>query len=71
MHILIMVIALLLIFPAPSFAYLDPATGSMIIQGIIGAVAGLFVAVKLYWGKVTSFFSRKDKTETSDEKNPT
>jgi len=69
MRILIMVITLLLILPAPSFAYLDPATGSMIIQGIIGAVAGLLVAVKLYWGKLTSFFSRNKKSDTGDEKS--
>ncbi len=71
MRILILAITLLLIFPAPSFAYLDPATGSMIIQGIIGAVAGLLVAVKLYWGKLTSFFSRNKKSDPGDEKSST
>ena len=71
MRILILAITLLLIFPAPSFAYLDPATGSMIIQGIIGAVAGLLIAVKLYWGKLTSFFSRNKKSDPDDEKSST
>lgn len=71
MRILLMVITLLLILPASSYAYLDPATGSMIIQGIIGAIAGLFVAVKLYWGKLTAFFSRKEKPDTSDENSST
>ncbi len=71
MRILIMVITLLLILPAPSFAYLDPATGSMIIQGIIGAIAGLLVAVKLYWQKIRSFFSRTKPSDATDDKNST
>ena len=71
MRILIMVITLLLILPVPSFAYLDPATGSMIIQGIIGAIAGLFVAVKLYWGKLTSLFSRQEKSEADNDNSST
>lgn len=66
MRVLIMVITLLLILPTPSFAYLDPATGSMIIQGIIGAIAGLLVAVRLYWGKLTSLFSRNKTSNTDD-----
>jgi len=71
MRILIMVITILLILPTPSFAYLDPATGSMIIQGIIGAIAGLLVAVKLYWQKIRSFFSRTKSSDTIDDKNST
>ena len=61
--------ALWIVAPTPAFAYLDPGTGSMIIQGIIGAVAGLMVAGKLYWGKLTAFFSNKKKSDIGDEKN--
>ena len=71
MRILILAITLLLIFPAPSFAYLDPATGSMIIQGIIGAIAGFIVVFKLYWQKIRSFFSRTKSSDTIDDKNST
>jgi len=61
--------ALLIGAPTPAFAYLDPGTGSMIIQGIIGAIAGLMVAGKLYWGKLTAFFSSSKKSDTDDDKN--
>lgn len=61
--------ALLIGAPTPAFAYLDPGTGSMIIQGIIGAIAGLMVAGKLYWGKLTAFFSSLKKSDTDDDKN--
>ncbi len=35
----------------PAYAYLDPGTGSLIIQGLIGAVAAFGFFVKLYWHK--------------------
>jgi len=37
-------------------AYIDPGTGSLIIQILIGgAVGGLFL-IKMYWKKVKAFF---------------
>lgn len=40
----------------PAYAYLDPGTGSMILQGIIGgAAAGLFV-MKMQWARIKSRF---------------
>ncbi len=41
-----------------AFAYLDPGTGSMLIQGLIGAVAAAFVVGRLYWYKIKIFFAR-------------
>ena len=32
-------------------AYLDAGTGSMILQLLLGGIAGLAIAVKLYWYK--------------------
>jgi hypothetical protein len=40
-------------------AYLDPGTGSMVLQLLLGGVAGAVVVVRLYWEKVKSFFSRE------------
>tara|TARA_Y100000389_G_C16984764_1_gene282003 strand:+ start:71 stop:289 length:219 start_codon:yes stop_codon:yes gene_type:complete len=49
------VILLLTLYPNYSFAYIDPATISVVVQGIIGAVAGGLVAIKIYWNKVKAF----------------
>jgi hypothetical protein len=35
-------------------AYLDPGTGSMILQVLLGGIAGMAVAIKLYWHKFLS-----------------
>jgi len=33
----------------PAWAYIDPASGSMIVQLALGGVAGMLVVLKLYW----------------------
>jgi hypothetical protein len=36
--------------------YLDAGTGSIIIQALIGVLAGALVLLKIYWNKVKDFF---------------
>ncbi len=38
----------------PAHAYLNPETGSMILQLLLGGVAGLIVLMRLYWHKLLS-----------------
>ena len=40
----------------PAYAYLDPGTGSMILQLMLGGVAGLMVVGKLYYRRAQDFF---------------
>jgi len=53
-----------------AFAYVDPGTGSMIIQVIIGALVAIGVGFKVYWYKFKEKFSRVKNNDTSktDEK---
>jgi hypothetical protein len=45
----------------PALAYLDPGSGSMLLQVILGGVAGVAVIAKLYWGRLLSLFGiRRD-----------
>jgi F0F1-type ATP synthase membrane subunit a len=50
----------------PAYAYLDPGTGSILIQLLMGGVAGAMVIVKLYWQRVKDFFSSKPQTPSQD-----
>lgn len=36
-------------------AYLDPGTGSMIIQVAIGFLVGMALALKMFWGRVSAW----------------
>lgn len=63
---LILAMALMLI-AAPAFAYIDPGTGSFLIQGIIAAVIGASVAFKLFWHKIKAVFTGKPIEEDDDD----
>ncbi|MGH6922687.1 MAG: hypothetical protein ACRED5_02860 [Propylenella sp.] len=41
---------------APAFAYIDPGTGSMMLQLMLGGVAGALVVGKLYLHRAREFF---------------
>ncbi len=45
-------------FASPAHAYLDPGTGSMLVQMLLGGLAGVLVIGKLYWHRVKAFFGR-------------
>ena len=37
--------------PSKAFAYLDPGTGSIIIQAILGFIAAAVSWITIYWAK--------------------
>ena len=39
-------------------AYLDPGSGSMILQALAGGVAAIAVVGKMYWRRITRLFGR-------------
>ncbi len=51
------------IVPAEARAYLDPGTGSAIIQMAIAAVVGGLFVLKTYWRKVVSIFTGRTSEE--------
>lgn len=50
-----------------AYAYLDPGTASLILQGIVGAIGAGMVAISLYWRRFVGIF----KNEVPDEASPT
>lgn len=35
-----------------AYAYIDPGSGSVIIQGLIGALVGVGITIKVYWARI-------------------
>ena len=52
-----LVAALLLLAPSTAHAYLDPGTGSYVLQMIIAGLLGAAFAVKMYWLRIKRFLS--------------
>ena len=58
------------LMPRAAFAYLDPGTGSLLIQMIIGAIAGSLYMLKSYWHEAKSFVKNifvRNATDETDE----
>ncbi len=48
------------------FAYLDPGSGSYLLQLLIAGLLGGLFALRMYWGRIKSFFRRGSDREDSD-----
>jgi hypothetical protein len=50
----------LISYTSPAYAYLDPGTGSMLIQGLIAGFAMIISFLSIYWQKVKAFFVKQE-----------
>ncbi len=50
--------------------YLDPGSGNLILQLILGAVLGLGVVIRLFWKNIKNFFTR-GKAKSVEDLDPT
>lgn len=55
--LLVAVVLVCLIFPRRAYAYLDPGTGSYILQLVLAGLLGAAFAVKLFWKNIKTFFA--------------
>lgn len=69
-HIIFLSILFFLILPTPTYAYLDPGTGSYLLQIMAAVFFGGAYAVTTWWKQIKLFFVRiflrKDK-KTSEK----
>lgn len=52
---------------AGQHAYLDPGSGSFLLQLLVAALLGGLFLLRSYWGKVASFFRKILKRQDSPE----
>ena len=52
-----------------AYAYLDPATGSIIIQYIVAGLVACMAFMKDFWAKFKYLFSKKIKSKKNKEEN--
>ena len=63
----LVIFCFLLLLSVNAVAYLDPGTGSMLLQVILGGIAAVGVALKLYWHKLRAALGIRKKEEPEDE----
>jgi len=45
-------------FPRNVYAYLDPGTGSYLLQMLLAALLGGLFAIKIFWRRIIGFFKK-------------
>lgn len=51
----------LTIVSASAHAYLDPGTGSILVQSLLAGIAGAAAVLSLYWQRLKTFFTNMRK----------
>lgn len=59
----------MLVVPMPAHAYLDPGTGSYILQIAAAAFFGSLFALKVWWRQITGFIGKMMRRKDSVGKN--
>ena len=54
----VLILLLVIAFPSPAYAYIDPGSGSMMLQLLFGGVAGAIVSIRLFWSRLSIAFGR-------------
>jgi hypothetical protein len=49
----------------PVLAYIDPGAGSLLIQLLIGGLAGLAALIKFRWQRIRALFSKKPQEDSN------
>ena len=54
-------------WPTRASAYLNPDSGSILLQVLLGGAAGIAVAFKLLWHRIAALFARRPPGEPGAE----
>ena len=58
MFYVLLVVGFPFVFVNQAHAYIDPGTGSMIIQAFLAAVAACAVTIGIFWHRLKDFWGR-------------
>ncbi len=66
-RVLLLLTLLLLALPSIAHAYLDPGTGSYVVQLLIGTLLGGLFALGVFWRRVVASFKRLFKRGSKND----
>ena len=53
--------------PLISLLYLDPSSGSILLQLVLASLLGIGVAIRIFWRKIRTVFTKSTEPVESDE----
>ena len=66
----ILFLIVLLLLSHSTLAYFDPASGSILLQGLIAGLVGLWLTWRLFMDKIKRFFGFRKKTDSEPDSDP-
>lgn len=51
-----------------AYAYIDPGSGSILLQALIGGLAAVGTSIAIYWGKFKNFILNLKKKNIKEKK---
>ena len=57
-------VGILLVSVTPAYAYIDPGSGGMIVQLLLGGAAGVAVLLKLFWHRLMELVGLRRHDDT-------
>ena len=58
--------SLVFILANPVYAYIDPGTGGILLQALLGLVAAIGAYITLYWRKFKNFINKIFRVKKKD-----
>jgi hypothetical protein len=59
--------ALVLLLASPAYAYLDPGTGSILVQALLAGLAVASAAIAAFWTRIRQLFARRTRPDQPPE----
>ena len=66
---LFLVATALALLSTPAYAYIDPGSGSMILQGLLAALAAIAVTAKLWWHRLLVLLHLRKRSVVPSSQN--
>ncbi len=57
-RLVVLSVLMTVLMPRASHAYLDPTSGSILLQVLLGGIAGAALALRLFWHRIVGWFAR-------------
>ena len=61
-----LIIVFIFLMSTNSYAYIDPGTGGILLQALLGAIAAIGAYITIYWRKFKNFLSKIFKVKKKD-----
>ncbi len=58
-HFVLAMVFILFAIPVSAYAYIDPGTGSYLVQILIAGLVGSALTIKIFFARIKSIFTRK------------